>query len=333
MKVPLLSEDEKRRIAIRIIAEGTTSVVSSMVDIVDPETAVELSRPYFEHAGLAAAALLKNNVIDSPLDDITTIQLMLTLTNHCFSNRGTRNSWVSEDVASCEVVDCTYSEGCPELCTIICDIGSNGVCKIINPAYEMKMLEMQTKGSPRCYWVVRRKGSSDTIVAPAGRRMLEPILKEEEMRVLQMRYIGEFWVLVTKGFLDIVEKRAAQRVLEPSMRLIGLRLGLSLQKAVKATIGLESASCLVRLVGDCFGQKCSAPTRNEGDFEWRVTMCPFTNAPEMLCRQVEAIYCGICSSLDPTFVFTTDMTGKGKEGCLCRIHNSGPSRLDRLWKC
>jgi hypothetical protein len=216
---------------------------------------------------------------------------------------------------------------------MICDSGSNGVCKFINPAYEMKVLEMQTKGSPRCCWVVRRKGSAVTAADPSSRRMLEPFLIEKEMRAAQLQYMGEFWVLVTRGFLDIVEERAAFRVIEPCRRLMGLRLGLSLKPAgPPGDGGLESAARLVRLVGECLGQECTPPRETDGGIEWRVSSCPFADAPGGLCRQVAGMNRGICLSVSPRLEFTHAREGNGGRGCVYRVHESPPSRLDRLWE-
>ena len=215
---------------------------------------------------------------------------------------------------------------------MICDGGSNGVCRFINPAYEMKMLEVQTTGSPRCYWVVRRKGSPATAVNPSSHRRLEPLMGEEEMRAFQLQYMGEFWVLATRGFLDVVEERAAFRVIEPCRRLMGLRLGLSLKPpAMQGQEGLESASQLVRLVGECLGQEVMDLREEEGGFSWRVRSCPFADAPEGLCRQVAGMNRGICMAVNPRYEFTMTRGGEGGEGCLYRVYESPPSRLDRLW--
>lgn len=333
MDLPPLTTDEKRNLAIRIIAESTTSLVSSLVDITGPETAIEVMRPYFEHAGRATAALLSRSLPPDAGDDLTRIQLILLQSNHCFSDRGTRNAWVSDDMAGCEVADCTYSGGCPELCTMICDGGSNGICRFINPVYEMKMLVMQTRGSPGCSWVVRRTGSTGTAPGPSSRRRLEPFLSEEEMQAVQLQYLGEFWVLVTRGFLDVVEERAAFRVIEPCRRLMGLRLGLSLKPPVSpGDGGLESAARLVRLVGECLGQEGTPLLETGAGIEWRISSCPFADAPNGLCRQLAGMNRGICMSVNPRFEFTMKRDEEGGGGCLYRVQETPPSRLDRLWE-
>jgi hypothetical protein len=114
---------------------------------------------------------------------------------------------------------------------------------------------------------------------------------------------------------------------------MGLRLGLSLKPPVSpGDGGLESAARLVRLVGECLGQECTPLQETGAGIEWRVSSCPFADAPGGLCRQLAGMNRGICMSVNPRFEFTMKRDEEGGGGCLYRVQESPPSRLDRLWE-
>lgn len=233
---------------------------------------------------------------------------------------------IKERGAEGTVKDCIYKDASPEFCIFISHFTTEPLCEAIDPSYESFWTHHMTSGDPYCRYVFVKKSDDKKGLEDLGKTISvipSPNVPKEQLMAMKSWILFHFWDAVTESFTDIHGSQKTVEILGANARRIGLNVGSMMLQSNPALKGdAQALGHLIDLFGMIMNQKGAVLSSSKDIFTKEITDCPFQIFPYEMCKQFEALFQGICGSIDPDleFHYTKAMT-MGDETCAWSVSN------------
>jgi predicted hydrocarbon binding protein len=315
----MLTGQEMTDLSFQMITEFSFSALRNLVDLAGSEAAIELNRPYWDHAGQAAALILIKNLglkqgthrdVESMYGFITQV---MRIEGEFVEVEGT-------DWQEMRIHSCPFESGPPEFCFLLDHVVSSAMTEVIMPGTEAVAVQMRTRGDPYCVILNRPIGSRKE--RPEGRvRSLpgpSPLpISREDADSWAVQYIAEHWVMITRAMMGFERAEEVLQAQLRSMRELGLAYGLRLKEgASHAHQGAQGIASLLEFSNLLLHQEGESRAIGPDSVACEIVSCPFQHAPPALCAQYEAFLEGMGEAVDQACCVRYErMMTKGDRTC------------------
>lgn len=328
----MTADDKEAQEAVMYLADQALlelgkQAFQALVDASGMVDAAAAMKPYKNRNAYILLCMMKKriNLLGTTIDKLIT---PLALAQATLGGPENVHQEIRERGAECRVDKCPYQDASPEFCVVISHFTSDLMCEAINPDYEVIWTHHLTNGDPYCRYVYRKKNEPNKDTEDLGRIVmtLPPIEMPPHEAVAIRNFILTHWLdAVTEAFVDLHGSEKTISILVPIAKNIGREAGKWL--AVDRKEMRRDAATIGHLV-DLFGKGITQRGRTHylsmDELVKEITDCPWQTLPYELCKQIEAIFQGVCESLNPELEYGYDsMIPKGDEICRWHMRLSG----------
>jgi predicted hydrocarbon binding protein len=324
----ILSEEEKEDLSVGLLRSWLLEATQALVDVMGSEETLRLSKPYYQHAGMASRRVFQS-ITNLELDGAAIARVGFRAHTSYLGGKVSPPYRASDGSEINERHDCTTSGICEETCILVCSILPLFWVKEMNPDWEILLTRSLSWGDNCCQWKVWKSGASPKVEAKEEMRLAPDLvfqdpLDDDTWKTLGLAYVGENWVLATRAIIDSPKREKVIEGLQDRMRLYGLSVGLQTRSRAPKQSGTTAIHDVVKLISDLHQRKGEMVLKDE-KAEGVVMECPFaSSAPPEICYQYEAFFNGICEAIDPSNEFAYDrMMTKGDKTCHWMIRKKG----------
>jgi len=231
--------------------------------------------------------------------------------------------------------DCIFKQGSPELCIAISHFSTDHLSQLINPEYECIFTHHVTDGDPYCRYVFKKKGEKNINLNELGNTLAiipDFQISQNEKTMMRRWMLSSNWKMVTEAFVKIHGSEKAIKILSVNANRIGQKVGnqlIDLQKNDERSI--ETAGKIIDLLGIALNQRGSYSSKPPNEFSKEISDCPLQSTNYEICKQMEALFQGICLAFDPALEFRYEkMITNNNSSChwiLNRNTNSNGKKL------
>jgi predicted hydrocarbon binding protein len=315
-----MSEEEKEDLSVGLLRSWLLEATQALVDVIGSEEALRLSKPYYQHAGMAARRVFQS-ITNLDLDGIAIARVGFRAHTSYLGGRVSPPYRASDGSEINERHGCATSGICEEACISICSILPVFWVKEMNPDWEIRLIRSLSWGDNCCQWKVWKSGTSPKVEAIEEMRLAPELVHQDPLdddawKNLGLAYVGENWVLATRAILDSPARERGIEGLQHRMRLYGLSVGLRARGRMPKQSGATAIHDIAKLIS-ALQQRKGEIVLKDNRAEGTVMECPFAgSAPPEVCLQYQAFFNGICEAIDPDYEFVYDrMMTKGDKTC------------------
>jgi len=286
-----------------------------LVDNVGSRMALEMVKPYSIHAGMAMILNIKNET------GVVNGYRAPGYAGHfgCTCIGIDLRTEIRESGTHSVVSSCGIANPIPELCVNHVVQMFTGFCNIAAPDYEPVLLSSLAKKDRICEWVVKHKHIpveqvlNEKVIAEC----LPPPLTKETQSLWEFSYYSEWCILWLNALIEYMGAEEAVASVKNGIQ----ESALSFLENVKVDgcSSLEDThrmAMVLNLIDEGMHRDGEIEEISQDLIVKRITVCPFTDAPESFCRLHEVFNNSICRALNPQVEFSYDrMMTKGDKTC------------------
>ncbi len=295
------------------VFEQAVNVFRSVLSEVGASRTLEASKVYTKIWGMQTATMARERfgLTGNGLEDVTLPYYWA----HCASSFGhIKPLEIRDGKAVVELYACpvTLVDAPPEICVAVSHNLAEGLCQAINPEYEFIFTHHLSNNDGCCRYVVKKKSSRIDLDNLGPLEKTIPLtLSEDEIRKVS-------WIICyislnnfTSVSLDLIGSERTLELALPQARELGVKIGKNLMGGVGGSGDIKTIREKLDFLSLLQGQTGNPARLTSTGLEREIKECPYKGSPPEVCRQLEAIYDGVCEAIDPEYEFVYDRTMSG----------------------
>jgi hypothetical protein len=312
-------------LASQILVEFNITSYKEFSKLVGPIKAAELMRPYKKRNSMFLALEIrrKMNLKGNGPDAVAMIPYICF---SAFTSPENATLEIRERGAVVTIHDCIFKNESPDLCIAFDRPACQAACELLNPELEMLCTHQLNTGDPYCRLIFKKKTTPYTNLDDLGKTLATvpqlTNIPKEELLGIKGYILWHFWSCETEGMIDYFGHEKTLEILGASAHRIGLGAGAYLvQSGMIKQRDVIGVGQLIDLFGKGSEQYGDVVHSSANEFSKEIVRCPFTNGPlEVLCKQFECFFNGVCQAVDPDLQFKySKMMTTGARTCLWSV--------------
>ena len=297
-----------------------TASFESLATALGSENAKKAIRPYFENSGRAgyhnvAAAF---NMSDSERLLKIWLWYNYAITRSCIKGEIGANRVMLENYL------CPFEGRIPEFCNGMCQTAAEAVAREVWPECNFSQIPADDTNDHHCRWVafiVPDKADPGKVVIQKEASAVLKELSPDQFDWLAHAVSGEVWVIATRALLDSIDQEQAASIFLQRMSKSGAEFAERHFIASGQGKGdVTSLVAFVESINKAQQQKGQIISSEPDKVMMEIHECPYSDSPDLLCREYEAFINGACSRIDPNYEFKyQQMMTRGDQCCIWKI--------------
>jgi predicted hydrocarbon binding protein len=213
----------------------------------------------------------------------------------------------------------------PEICIAMSHYISEGLCQAVNPEYEFIYTHHLSNHDGRCRHIVKNKSSKAALDDLGSLQKTIPLnLSQDEINMVSGVVCFASLNIFTSASIDLIGSERTLELALPQAKELGLKVGNNLMGDSGGNGNIQTIRDKLDFLSSIQGQ-IGAPAILTGSIlEKEIKECPYKGSPPEVCKQLEAIFNGVCESIDPDYEFAYDrMMSKGDKTCHWVVRKKG----------
>jgi hypothetical protein len=314
------SDGPSQDLTFNLFIQLITTSYESLAIALGPENAKKAMRPYFENSGKAGY----HNIVAAL--DISESEKLLKIWlwgNHAVTKSCIKGA-IGPNKVMLENYQCPFEGKIPEFCNGYCQTGAEAAAREVWPECNFSQIPADDTNDHRCRWVAFIVPDR----AEPGRAVIQKeasaVLKElppHQFDWLAHAISGEVWVIATRAMLDSIDQEQAASIILQRMSKSGAEFAERHYKASgPGAIDVTSLVAFVESINKAQQQKGRIISSEPDKVVMEIHECPYSDSPDLLCREYEAFLNGACARIDPNYEFKYEqMMTHGDQYCIWNI--------------
>ena len=311
---------DSTKLASDMFLELIITSYDSIRTAVGSENANKVLHPHFENCGKAG---YYNVGAGLDLPEAEKLMKFWLWSNHAVTKSCVKGSYTESSVML-EDKNCPFEGKVPELCHGYCQTAAEASIREIWPECNFSQIPGDDSNEHTCRWmafIVRDNHMpSKTPNEKEAKSILED-LSADYFDWLAHAIPGELLVIATRAMIEIMDQDKTSLITLPRFNRCGMDFATRyLQHFGLGKGDAESMSKIIETICSAQNQKNRFLRIEKECAVGEIRECPYSDSPDLLCRQFEAFLNGVCSRFNPDFVFKYEqMMTHGDQYCTWKI--------------
>jgi len=308
------------------VFECGVNVFRSLLSEVGANKTLDASKTYTKVWGIQFASMAKQRfgLEGKGVEDVALPYYWA----HCATSFGhIKPMEIRDGKAIVELYACpvTFINAPPEICIAMSHNLAEGLCHAINPEYEFIFTHHLSNNDGRCRYIVKKKSSKAELDDLGTLQKTIPlILSQDEMLKVSGFVCYATLNIFTSVSIDLMGSERTLELALPQAKELGVKVGNHLIGGSGGNGNIQTIREKLDFLSLLQGQTGTPAIFTGSVLEREITECPYKGSPPEVCKQLEAIYNGVCEAINPDYEFAYDrMMSKGDKTCHWVVRKRG----------
>lgn len=290
------------------VFEQAVNVFRSLLSEVGANKTIEASKIYTKTLGIQTASLAKERfgLEGNGVEEVTLPYYWL---HYATSFGHIRPLEIRDGKAIVELYSCpvTIVNAPPEICVALSHNLAEGLCQAVNPEYEFIFTHHLTNNDGCCRYIVKKRSSKVNLDDLGPLQKTIPLtLSEDEIRRISWLVCYSSLNSFTSESIDLIGSERTLKLALPQAKELGIKIGKSLVGSMAGNGNIRTIREKLDFLSLLQDQTGTPARFTESGLEREIKECPYKGSPPEVCKQLEAVYNGVCEAINPDYGFAYD---------------------------